>query len=572
MHSRHSQSGSVLIVVIVLLLLAGVLSVFALNSGVFEQRTSGNDLRAKLVDEIASAGLAQGMEYLHQHPAYLLDTSKWAACTKDNDSFPCGSVPEARRSTMWYWKNGGHDFDGDGSVSGWEARMLPIPAANLVTKTGNGLSTQYGVGAVICRVASKTADTDPTVCTDFEDESASATSIITFVSVAGIKGEGARTTATQSVGGYNLLGDLANAPPILASGSVDVTGGIQVVTNPNSGGAGVPVSVWSRKSLAKTGTPNTCYYNEFLHNSSGDANGTVYLDPASPNFPLCDDCNCAGADSLSFDNSGNKVDAGIDILQNSTVNSDYTQPLATGYANYDVKPEEFPCDLFAQVFRIKAWNDADDDDFCEEKQLADFKSPNTGITTKMGADEVYLFTNAKTIVNPTAAVTTLQLPTAAQLVLPAGKDAKGNATSAYPNSGFEGLVWCQSNCSIGANQQLGSAAHPVLLVIDSASEVSIQGKVFGLVFLRSLAGSKTLTPTTGYTMSSTEIGNGGGASLRMNAGAVIYGAVVIQGQMTKANGTSSVVYNSDVLSALMGEDSFTKFVGVPGSWTDRTSY
>ena len=37
-------------------------------------------------------------------------------------------------------------------------------------------------------------------------------------------------------------------------------------------------------------------------------------------------------------------------------------------------------------------------------------------------------------------------------------------------------------------------------------------------------------------------------------------------------GTSSIVYNSDVISGLMGEGGFTKFVGVPGGWTDRYSY
>jgi len=46
-------------------------------------------------------------------------------------------------------------------------------------------------------------------------------------------------------------------------------------------------------------------------------------------------------------------------------------------------------------------------------------------------------------------------------------------------TGFSGLVWCQSSCDIGSGDQLGSAANPVLLVIDSSSEVQIKGKVFG---------------------------------------------------------------------------------------------
>lgn len=565
MNANRRQSGTVLVVVVVLLLLASVLSLFALNTGVFEQRTSGNDLRAKLVSEVADAGLAQGMEFLHQNPSYVLDTSKWTPCKTTDTNFPCGSVPAARRGSMYYWSSTGFDFDGSGAVSGWEARMLPLTKA--FASVGNGTAANYGVGAVLCRVAGKTAGTDPTTCTD--SASASSTSVITFVSVASLPGESARTTVTQSIGSYNLLNGLTNAPPILAAGSVDVTGGLQVVTNPNSGGTGVPVSVWSRKSLNKTGTPNTCYYNEFLHNSSGGTNGNVYLNAASPNYPLCDDCTCNGADSLSYTNSGNKVDNGIDILQNSGFNSDYTKPLAAGYANYDVKPQEFPCDLFAQVFRVKAWKDTDGDYFCETKLTAVYKNPTSGASLTMGADEAFLFQNAKTII-ATPAVQAAGLLAAGQSTLPTGTDAKGAAATGYPNSGFNGLVWCQTGCSIGSNQQLGSPENPVLLVIDGSA--TIQGKVFGMVFLRTLAGTATLTPASGYTMSATEVSNGGNAVLDMNAGAVVYGAVVLQGKVNKANGTASVVYNGDVMQTLIGEPAFNKFVGVPGGWTDRTSY
>jgi hypothetical protein len=181
----------------------------------------------------------------------------------------------------------------------------------------------------------------------------------------------------------------------------------------------------------------------------------------------------------------------------------------------------------------------------------------------MGADEAYLFTNATTII-PSPATTAANLATAAQLAIP--------GTGGYPNSSFAGIVWCQASCDIGSNKTLGSAAAPVLLVVDSGAELKIQGKVFGIVFLRSLAGGATLTPAAGYTMTSSEVTNGGSASLRMNAGAVVYGAVVVQGKVEKANGTSSVVYNEDILKGLENNGSLTKYVGVPGSWTDRISY
>lgn len=540
------QSGNVLIVVVLLLALAGIMALFGLNTGVFEQRSSGNDMKAKTVNEVAEAGLAQGIEYIHQHYSYITDTTKWTACSATDTSFPCGSVPATRRGTMYRWSGGGYDFDGNGTISGWEAKMLPIPASNIVTSVGNGFAVQYGVGAVLCRAAFKATTADPTACTD--SGSASATSVLTFVSVATIPGESARRTVSQSVGSYNLLNSAPNVPPVLASGNVDLTGTLQIVTNPNAAGTGVPVSVWTRKTISKTGTPNTCYYNEFLHNSSGSSNGTVYTDTSSPNFPLCDDCNCAGADSLSYDASGNKQDKGIDILDG-----------AGGGANSAVAASEFPCDLFQQVFGVQAWSDSDGDNFCETKILTSYKNPNTQANVTMGVDEAYLFQNSTTII-PSADTTTANLATAAQLALP----------GTYPSSAYSGLVWCQTNCDIGSNKQMGSAASPVLLVIDG--DAKIQGKVFGLIFLRSLAGGKTMTPSTGFAMSATEVANGGNTSLSMNAGSVVYGSIVVQGQVQKANGTSSVVYNGDVITNLLNSPGLVKFGGVPGAWTDRTSY
>ena len=72
--SPARQSGAVLLVAVLLLLLAGVMTIFAMNVGLFEQRSTGNDLRAKAVNEVAEAGLAQGFEYLMRQNREMLDT------------------------------------------------------------------------------------------------------------------------------------------------------------------------------------------------------------------------------------------------------------------------------------------------------------------------------------------------------------------------------------------------------------------------------------------------------------------------------------------------------------------
>ena len=98
--------------------------------------------------------------------------------------------------------------------------------------------------------------------------------IATFVSVAKMPGEEASATLVQTIGQYPKLGERRDQPAAdhYASGSAGVTGTLQVVTNPNAGGPGVPVSVWTRVNVDKTGTTNTCYADEFFRYTQGQRN------------------------------------------------------------------------------------------------------------------------------------------------------------------------------------------------------------------------------------------------------------------------------------------------------------
>jgi Tfp pilus assembly protein PilX len=552
MKAPQRQSGSVLIVVVLLLALAGILTLFGLNSGVFEQRMSASDLRAKAVGEVAQAGLSQGIEYIHQHYADMTDASKWTQCTATDTTFPCGSIPATRRATMYYWSSGGYDFDGNSTISGWEARMLPLADTGHILQTAT-FPAKYGVGVVICRVATKTLSTDPTTCTD--SGSATNTSILTFVSVGAIPGENARTTVTQSMGSYEIINNLPDTPPIVASGSINLVGTIQVVTNPNAGGTGVPVSLWTPKSLNGNGTGNTCYANEYY--SSG---GTVDWSYAStlPTFPLCDDCSCNG--SLSYAH-GNTVSNGIDSL--SADDNSATGGNAGVTLSADPTKTEFPCDLFQQIFGVQAWADNQPttgtppgDGFCETHIMTTYTNPNNSTqVVRMGVDEAYLYANAgyvkplsgRTYACVSGCTGTL---TATQLI-DAGQ-GQGTAKTS-------GLVWCQD----GSLCAQGSPAAPVLLVFDGTGpNLTNSGNVYGMIFGRSTGGS------TGVLDAST----GGDASFTMSGNGVVYGSIVLQGSTGHLNGTSAVVYNQDVLTVLKNNGSFVKFAGVPGSWSDRVSY
>jgi hypothetical protein len=565
MQSPQRQSGSVLIVVVLLLALAGILTLFGLNSGVFEQRMSASDLRAKAVGEVAQAGLSQGIEYIHQHYAYMTDASKWTQCTATDTTFPCGSIPATRRATMYYWSSGGYDFDGNGTVSGWEARMLPLADTGHILPTAT-FPAKYGVGVVICRVATKTLSTAPTTCTD--SGSATNTSILTFVSVGAIPGENARTTVTQSMGSYEIINNLPDAPPIVASGSINLVGTIQVVTNPNAGGTGVPVSLWTPKSLNGNGTGNTCYANEFY--SSG---GTVDWSHADtlPTFPLCDDCSCDG--SLSYA-KGNTVSNGIDSL--SADDNTATGGNGGVTVSADQTKTEFPCDLFQQIFGTQAWEDVDPlDGFCETHVMTEYTNPNnTAQKVWMGADEAYLYANAGYVKPSTSR--TYHCVSGCTGTLSATALVNTAQSPSQATSQNSGLVWCQD----GSMCAHGTPEAPVLMVFDgSGPDITGSGNVYGMVFGRSTGLNTSGGCTTAAATSTTDkpvcvldVATGGDASFSMHSNGVIYGSIVVQGTTGKLNGTSAVVYNQDVLTVLKNNGSFVKFAGVPGSWSDRVSY
>jgi Tfp pilus assembly protein PilX len=568
-----AQRGAVLYVAIMLLLLASVLTVAALNVGLFEQKSTGNDVRSKAVNEIAEAGLAQGFEYLmRQHPAMMEDTTTWVKCGATETAFPCGAISTdaidtdgdpsttatvARRATMYHLVNSGYtNSNFDNAMVG---RMLPLTSE--IATAANGSQVAYGVAPVLCYVAARATGESATAPIRCADSPSTATNrrIVTFVSVARMPDEAARTTLTQTMGTYALLSNPAGHPPVIASGSIDITGTLQIVTNPNAGGAGVPVSVWTRKDVSKTGTPNTCYADEFYRFGAKNNDPPTLED----GVVICDTCQCNGDKSLSYDKSGNVQSEGIDILDVEGDSS--TARSGQQGINYNVKSDslsyptcEFPPDLFANVFGVSAWEDDDDDCFAEKKIMTSFTNPNNGVQVTMGADEAYLYTNAQYIINATTAGAVYRKPDQV-------------TTATYPSASLSGLIWCQSNCDVGSNQQLGSPAAPVALVIDGSAR--IQGRVFGLIFLRTTSGTGvTITPSSGYTMTTAQIAAGGSATLDMNGHAAVYGSVIVQGQVDKANGTAAVIYDQTVLQNLGNNPNNTRYATLPGAWNDNYSY
>ena len=559
------QNGSVLLVVVVLLLLASLFVLFALNVGRFEQKTSGNDMRAKLAQQLAEAGMNQGVEFFNANRAIVADTAQWELCNAADLTFPCGAVPElgtdlpdpdgagplpdppavARRDTMYRFIGG----------TGTGGRLVAIP--NPIAATG-GFDAAQQVGAVLCRVAVPATATAPTECATDPDE-ASSTWVLTVVSKGMLTGEGSSATVTQTIGAYNIFAPNLGLPPVLASGSVGVGGGIQIVTAPNAAGTGVPVSVWTRLEMTKNGTPNTCYMEEFLREGGTSSGPQYYQD-----IMVCHTCKCPGDGSLSYPKSGGQACQGMDI-----VDIDNNEPNDCGIApNLDIRRSEFPADLFAFLFGVNGWADLDQGaggdtyankefNFAESRLVASctYPHPATGaLVTSAGipADTCYLL-NIKNKIH-------------------IGDGINDAAECAAIGPGSSGLIWVHEQAwdnapgydcttSLRGEDQIGTPNDPVALVFDG-SLTQVHFQLYGLLFVREPNGSTTLDENTG-----------GSAEFGMNAGATIYGAVVVQGSITSGGGgTAAIVYNADVLQNLFDNPDFFEPSSIAGSWTDKMRY
>lgn len=535
--NRSHQRGATLIIAVILLLLMTVFSLFALNVGIFEQRTSANDYRSRMVNKAAELAMSQGLEYFNiNRDLWDVENGLWTPCDDTDESFPCGSVPRTimfqgapiqYRSTMFAYTGGTQDIDGVGGVDDLESRMAPLDR-RVLTTTGdaNGFAIRYGAGALLCKIEEQTAPPRPLPvgwiapaarCTT--GNNTSQIQVLTTVARAQIPGERASATVMQGFGIAPLLANAPGAPPIVSSGTVNGVGNFQIVTNPNSGGPGVPVSIWSRLGVAANGTPNTCYSEEFFRSGGSD---TIFEPGTNNKVIVCDNCNCPSDGSLSFDKTGGgQRGEGIDIL-------DFDGNLGE---NRDVRPEEFPCDLFAYVFGVDAWrNDLDvADNFCETRIKVE-DPENSGV--QIGVDELFLRENAVEIIDDTADC------------------GKLDTTAA-------GLYWVRVDCTLGA---VGTATAPVVLVVDNAARLGAGLRVFGLMFVRAL--EDEMVPATG-----------GSAELIGNANGVFYGAIVVQGTVTRLNGTGSVVYIKEVLDALADNNpQLMPGLALPGSWTDSRTY
>lgn len=83
-----------------------------------------------------------------------------------------------------------------------------------------------------------------------------------LISVATLPSNIGTATVRVQVAGYRLL-SAAQAVPLMVAGGTAIGGNFTVVANPNGGGPGVPLSVWSDQAVQGSGSWQTCHQGDF---------------------------------------------------------------------------------------------------------------------------------------------------------------------------------------------------------------------------------------------------------------------------------------------------------------------
>lgn len=212
---KRQRGAAVLVISVILLIAVTLVVIYAARVGLQDQRISGNQYRHKQAFSAAEAGLEYAASYLRAnailHNGNAADG--WNTCAGNQTLFPCNiNGAEQVLGTV----NGGTITSSVPSVAGVSAFLV---------KTADDATVALGVG---------TSDDN------------TANSVV---------------QASYAVRNLIVPGQL---PPLMMP-SGNLTGSFTVVPNPNGGGPGVPISVWSTDDALATATGSwqTCDHESY---------------------------------------------------------------------------------------------------------------------------------------------------------------------------------------------------------------------------------------------------------------------------------------------------------------------
>lgn len=218
--SRRQQGVATLMVTVILLVALTIILLFSARVGIFDQRMSGNEARYKEAFAIAEAGL----DFSSQHFARQFH-----------------GLSDATSSAQWVTIIANTNGLGARVPNGSTSTSTSTPPYFLATITNSG--TSFG-GIPIFSVSSTGRGAD---------------------------GTGTATIQRQFTFAHAFGGKIPDVP-IIVAGAVGTGGNFNVVANPNSGGPGIPVSIWSNDTITTSAGSATCHMQFYDGNNAQCSN------------------------------------------------------------------------------------------------------------------------------------------------------------------------------------------------------------------------------------------------------------------------------------------------------------
>ncbi len=549
---RKQKGLTTLAITLLLLVILTLIVLFSTNVAFFEQRTTNNENRSRLVEQAAEYAINLAGEYMKANRNNIISITpttgwlstggrKWAECddvgTADNNlapdsEFPAGHVclterNATRRAQLLF-------YTANGTTTG--SQTVPYrtatPDAIELETTGVGgtaaFTTAATVRALLCRI-----DTSLATPACARLPVAGNRIAITLIADASLPNENSSAQMKQTWATYSASSPSA-AVPLVASGLIKGVGNAQIVVSPNAGGYGIPAAMWSPCPIdidantpsviagcavpgpgASVGSVSTCHLGEYL--KSTPENQLLTTCATVNNACNCPAINSAGSDFLSG-HSGSVKKENYDILDRDGGNGalpDITFFPGNGIDKATVDNDD---SLFEWIFAVSY----------------EASEASTDSATLQNCTVTAAFDAAK----PTnCAVAALENDLGAQSI--------ANCSGLGPDS--SGIYYVRGTCNLP--DQVGSPGNFVIVVVNDSA--TLNGTIFyGMLFIRS---------------------NNNSAEFKGVGNSKVFGSVVVQGEVDIA-GTLDLVYVDTSVSADVNTlPTSAKFALVPGSWLDNQS-
>jgi hypothetical protein len=333
---------------VMILTLLALMMVFATQIGIFDQRISSSDELQKQAFHVAESGIHHAKEFLYKYPATISsakpdklpdgtdgwlsdDGRRWLPCAgayapdaSGKKSHPCYGEPDtARRDLMYFYSHA-------------NSTNLPIDTNNMMLGETEAVSVQ----ALLCVMnIDYDAETPVQGCSTnvvippAGDGEVDGTFFMVSLLARGnadcvggleCKAEALVREQVSNFGG--AAGGQAPSVPLTTKSTFPPSGSAEIVPNPNSGGVGVPVSVWMNANESCGGSA--------IDPSSGswatcEAHEWYGVDELPADYTCSGTCSCSQDESISYTHGSEDI-IGIDLVEDP----------------------DFPCDLFQFYFGV----------------------------------------------------------------------------------------------------------------------------------------------------------------------------------------------------------------------------